>query len=1104
MRINRLRGLLLATTVIGSLVVVTQASAQDAAAPTPTPPAASPTTGPVSPAGVSADQSAQTNAGNPEIVVTGTLFRRTDRETPSPVTVLTADNLAKRGVNTISDAISLLSANGSGNLPNGFSAGGGAFANGASSVSLRGLTTDSTLVLFDGLRATYYPLSDDGTRNFVDLNTIPDSIVDRVEVLKDGASSTYGADAVAGVVNLIVKRQITGFQGTVEGGISQRGDGDAQRVTATWGHGDLKSDGYNFYLNAEYQRDAPIYLRDRGYPFNSGDYSRFSSVDAEGNPIYGVNLNPNGLKGDGTFGGTVGATIVPVVRPATATGGDIRDGVAVAGSSWQLLNPAAGCGHLVQHNVGNGFGTLCEQDLIKDYQEAQSQTTRFGTTAHGTVQLNDNIQAYAMFTYYQDKVFHTGSPISIRRQSNTGDFDSNTIVLPAVLTAGANAGQLNPNDPFAAQGLDALIRYRFADLPTQVTSLSRSYRGATGIDGSFGAGWNFNAEFTGMATTLDTTQKGYIYGQGLLDVINDGSYNFVDPSLNTPETLARLSPTNKSRASSKLYQGQANISKDFFDLPGGPLQVAVGGAVRYESLNDPSANPDDAADPANQYFTINGFGAIGHRYVESGFFEINAPVLKVLEINGSGRYDHYSTGFSNFSPKIGAKFTPIKELALRGTFSKGFRVPSFAESNALPTIGFSSAPTPDTFTSQHLDSSGKPDAYTQYMIGLNTSGTPGLKPEKSTSFTGGFVAQPTRWLSLTADYYHIKKTDVIVGADPTAAIAAYYAGDAIPAGFSITPDTQTDDLHPDAIRRVLAVRSPASTCNANALKIITSAIDFDGRSRRSPAGGHGIKLDEQLQREPTCHQPVQSDRQPTVLSQRYDGYAWPVRDHLVLGFAQAQGPTWENTLDFNRQGDALRATVNYTSGYKTTAEVRMTVASTGAARNSIGRRSKSCTPSMIDGDDPGSAATRRSISSTVDMTASIRDRTSKLTLLHEHPQHPQCKKPPFDSVSAGYGLYHVQPRLDAVQGFIGRYFRVGVEGRASKPNEAIQKLEGRLLERAALFFCVQSVGATVSFDRQLERAVALVDMRPCEPSGTSPLQQLLGERVLQSSAAPRA
>ena len=120
------------------------------------------------------------------IIVTGTIIRRTDTDTPSPVTTVTAENLEQRGITTIQEGLQALASNNGPALTNSFSA-NGAFAAGASAVSLRGLSTNSTLVLFDGLRAAYYPLADDGTRNFVDLNTIPDDIVERVEVLRDGA-----------------------------------------------------------------------------------------------------------------------------------------------------------------------------------------------------------------------------------------------------------------------------------------------------------------------------------------------------------------------------------------------------------------------------------------------------------------------------------------------------------------------------------------------------------------------------------------------------------------------------------------------------------------------------------------------------------------------------------------------------------------------------------------------------------------------------------------------------------------------------------------------------------------------------------------------------
>jgi outer membrane receptor protein involved in Fe transport len=122
-------------------------------------------------------------------------------------------------------------------------------AAGASAVSLRGLSTNSTLVLFDGQRAAYYPLADDGSRNFVDLNTIPDDIVERIEVLRDGASSTYGADAIAGVVNIITRRQFNGVRGRAEAGISQDGNNPTQRLSLTAGTGDLDADGINAYVS---------------------------------------------------------------------------------------------------------------------------------------------------------------------------------------------------------------------------------------------------------------------------------------------------------------------------------------------------------------------------------------------------------------------------------------------------------------------------------------------------------------------------------------------------------------------------------------------------------------------------------------------------------------------------------------------------------------------------------------------------------------------------------------------------------------------------------------------------------------------------------------
>src|SRR3546814_3397012 len=132
----------------------------------------------------------------------------------------------------------------------------------------------SSDVCSSDLRAAYYPLADDGTRNFVDLNTIPDDIIDQVQVVRDGASSTYGADAIAGVVNIITKRQFKGLTGRVEGGISERGDASQYRLSLTGGVGDIDEQGYNAYLSGLYYRSEQLFNRQRPYPYNSDEIGR--------------------------------------------------------------------------------------------------------------------------------------------------------------------------------------------------------------------------------------------------------------------------------------------------------------------------------------------------------------------------------------------------------------------------------------------------------------------------------------------------------------------------------------------------------------------------------------------------------------------------------------------------------------------------------------------------------------------------------------------------------------------------------------------------------------------------------------------------------------
>lgn len=752
---------------------------------------------------------AQADTGQ-DIVVTGTIFRRTNTETPSPVSVLSSQAIEQRGLVTVSDAVNTIAASNGGGIPQNFT---GAFASGATAVSLRALTTNSTLTLFDGLRAASYPLADDGQRSIVDLNTIPSATVERIEVVRDGASSTYGADAIAGVVNIITKKEIKGVNGRVEAGVAERGDADNQRLQLTAGYGDLSDQGFNVYVSGEYQRLGSVYNRDRGFPYNTNNLTSIVGANAAGVPGGGYTGR------NGNFGATPpsstsssGATTA-IVRPATPTPGNPLTSTAVAGGLFQILGNCTA----TQVRRTNTAGSYCEQDLVNQYGVIQPRQTRFGGTIHATANIGSDAQAYLSATFYQSKVFIDGTPQSIR--SNGNPIETRGIYLPALLSN----GQLNPQNPFAAQGQAAQLYYRFGDIPSNLTNLSRTYRVAAGIDGKFGdSGFGYSASATYMRTDLEQTRRGFLYIPGLINAINTGTYNFINPAANSQAVRDQIAPTFTSRANSELWQVQATVTKSFFELPGGAVEVGVGGQVRYESVFDPSPVPN------RDYITVNPFQAVGNRYVEAAFFEINAPIYDKFEINASGRFDHYSTGFSKFSPKIGAKFTPIRQVAIRGTYSEGFRAPSIPEVSGS-VIGFTQY-TPGTGLSAAdaatLNARYGNNSYitTQYGLGNNSTGNPNIKPETSRSFTGGVVLQPRPWLSMTVDYYNIRKKSLILsaGGNPATIASNYLLNGTIPSGVTLTLNP-ADPANPALRATPLSVNFLYS--NGNVLQ--TSGIDVE-------------------------------------------------------------------------------------------------------------------------------------------------------------------------------------------------------------------------------------------------------------------------------------
>lgn len=977
----------------------------------------------------------QSPGSNADIIVTGSITRNPASATASPVVSVTAADLQNRGVSTVADALQLLTANNAGTAPPSWSSFG--FATGASAPSLRGLNDAYTLVLFNGMRTAVYPLGDDGYRNFVDINTIPSSVVERIDVLQDGASATYGSDAIAGVVNVIIKREITGLHLNGSAAISQRGDNGERKLSASAGYGKLDQQGFNVWINAEYQKSDPLFLRDRGYPFNSADQSRICGTAAQGCL---ANAIRNGIQSDGSFAGFQSSR-VPFVRPYDAAGNPL--------GAYQLQNPAAGCGPINPYTftaanraasilagtpiAGSTPNTVCQEDLVNEYTSYNSDITRKGLNGRATIKLGSFGEAYVMANYYNTSTRgNNAGPTALTGATANGGVVStvSAIFLPVyvcpqgvgalVTTAlttntlvgtGCNAanGTLNPNNPFAAQGSQARL-LQLVDQTRSTNTDTKTYRVTAGINGTIGEGWNVALNGTTSSVILKTQNFGYVYLQGLMDAIAKGTYNFGNPAANTQAQTDGVFRPNRNRAISKLTQVQLSVDKDLFKLPGGDVNVAVTGQFRRESINQPSSNAPNNVNPNQRYYSINAVSVVGKRTVWSAGYEVTLPIFDMLKVKALGSYDHYSSGFSAFSPKFEAEFRPIEQLKLRGTYSKGFRAPSFSESFALPTTGFVGATincAAATFAAFCAAHATNPAYYNQgYTYGLTSSGNPNLKPEKSQSFTAGVVINPIPTITITADFWQTKLKNVIIGATVTQAIInQYYTNGGVTTAPGITTTVGiVDPLNPAA----LPYLGTAAGSYKNADQLLARGIDLSASGRfpitngitwRTAANASYLMRLEQTNDDGTVN--------------RYDGSLGACGITSCSG-APRWRATWQNTLDFNGNGN-VTLTASYTSGYSQVATDSGGIYGDCQASADAGQLV------AYPNGDPVSCNTKRVLYFDGHAEVKVESRFT----LYMDVKNLLDTKPTYDP-NGGYGLYQFQPAWsDSL--FIGRFFRVGAK-----------------------------------------------------------------------------
>jgi iron complex outermembrane receptor protein len=641
------------------------------------------------------------------VEVTGSRIKRADAETAAPVQILTREDIERSGKTSIQEVLRGITADSQGTIPTSFSNG---FASGSSAVSLRGLGVNSTLTLVNGRRMTTYGLADDGTRNFVDLNSLPLEAVDRIEVLKDGASAIYGADAVGGVVNVILRKNYTGGSIGASYGQTGKSDGQTTRVYGSGGFGSLDTDKYNVFFTAEASKQKNIWSTDRGFIGQSDLRSQgyFQTENGAPRPYLGV-TTPSGTS---PFG---------VTRDLPVPGAGTR--VNMIPCDPGRVDPTTG---------------LCLYNPLEE-QEVQPEINRFNLFGRGTLQINSTMQAYAELGYFNTVTKANGT---LGGNNDTGVFNpgdlNNPLVIhnPMVLPAG------HPDNTF---GVDRVLLYRPFELGgrDQETD-NKVFRSLLGLQGTV-AGWDYDTGLLYVKSKLTNDNKGFIIYDRMQAALNNGTYLITRPSLRSPSptsaaVLADVSPTLTNKPTSSVTSIDVKASRELMALEGGPLALALGAEARWEKADTPFVPFTDTASVVGL-----GYSAFNmSRNVQAVYAELNAPVTKWLELNGALRYDHYSDFGGTTNPKVGFKARATDWMAFRGTYSEAFRAPGPAEVGGS-SFGFTT-------------------------FGILSQGNPNIQPETAKSYTLGVILEPVRDFSATLDYWRIDRKNEILQADPNAII----------------------------------------------------------------------------------------------------------------------------------------------------------------------------------------------------------------------------------------------------------------------------------------------------------------------------------------------
>ena len=658
------------------------------------------------------------------VEVTGSSIKRLVSETATPLSIFRAEDFARQGLSTAQEVLGKIPSNassmGSGNAVGGNTS--GLPTGGQASADLRGLGGDKTLVLLNGRRIANHPY--DGAS--VDLNIIPIAALERVEVLRDGASAIYGTDAIGGVINFITRRSVNTTNITAEAVAPQHRGADEQRLNLSSGVGQLDTDGYNLFGVIDYHKQDVLTSQDRA----------FSSTGI----IPGRGLSV-----------TSGTTFPGNYFDAAANGG-----AGLAGNPYA----ASGCRPPLSVAAANG---TCRQDYTRQIDDlpAQRQLALFGK---GSVKLGGGHLATFEYLHSENKVKARTAPppqIGLILPASSPWYPGNAGGVPA--QAGLSGQPLNVNWRPVEAG------------QRQIDSRGKADRLVLALEGEL-AGWDYQGALVrAVSKSSEDFTGGYVQDASFAAGVLSGILNpFGEQNAAGKDYLASTALRGEVQNAKVTTTGiDLKASRELMQLAGGPLALALGAELRREKAQF-NVNRDIAGQASSSGLS-GSLSKNGERDIEAVFGELNLPLVKDLEVQLAARFDHYSDVGSTTNPKIGLRYQASDKLVLRGSASTGFRAPTLFEKNAPPSRN----DTNDSYEDPILCPGGVPQPganplrdcdLQQYKL---QGGNENLRPEKSKTFAFGIVLEPLREVTVALDYWNIHLKDKIASLPEQAIFGNY-------------------------------------------------------------------------------------------------------------------------------------------------------------------------------------------------------------------------------------------------------------------------------------------------------------------------------------------